>query len=480
MLDSNIIADLSRAVREGRTIATYGAKVVPDTVFSNSSDLQEIINKSRDGVIHAPIGENRTWSVVEPTEPFQDYSTTLGHWAFNENTGTEAVDSSVNHNDLTLTNPTWASGKFGYCVDFNGSSSKGQTTVNSVEGIVSAMYVAGWINPDSISGVDPVVTLAGTFKLYLDGGVLKLDITDGSTETVNSGLTVATGSWQHIGFQYNAGVVHIWVGDIVHKETIAITSWTSPGDTLQVGTDGSNYYDGKIDEVIIEPDVRIEDDWPVVNLISSSKDYAFWCFAEGSGVYVHDASMFGPSLVLNGGTWTDGYRREAVSFNGSSDYGVLAAPSATSFTDILTIEVGIRFDTDAACPIISQTDGLNLRYDGSGHIISALGGVTNSTSTLGELTVDTDNWYNVAVVYDGVNKECWINGQKYGQVESTGTAMVTANPLYIARNVAGNEFGDCTITLIRIYKGRLKPYYRWVDYYQPGIHGFGIEEWMVP
>jgi len=343
------------------------------------------------------------------------------------------------------------------------------------------MFVGLWVKPTSLIGTSPLVYLDDAFLLYLEDTGLKVLVTDGVTpEIFDTGLTLTTGAWQYVSFQFNAGTIFVSVGDLVYRTTSTLTTLAAHGTALTVGNNLGDYYDGLIDEVLIDANVQIEDDWPVVDDTSGLNDVIFWPCNENTGTTLRPAGFLGITGTVYGTTWVAGYRDYAVKFDGATDYADATTVAETFSDDALSIEVGIRFDVDAACPIISQASGINLEYTGT-HIRANINGVSAGATNIAALTVDTNEWYNICVVYNGSQKQCWINGQKYGEINATGTASMPADTLYLGRNVAGDSFGACSIDFVRLYRAIRKPYYRDIAYLCMGQQGLtATEEWMVP
>ena len=483
IFDAPSMAQLSKAVRSNRSRSQQGAKVVADDVFSTPAEIAEIAARVAESGSAESIGQNHAWSVVEPSAPLQTSVTTIAHYRFDETSGTEGADASRNDNDLTVSGATWATGKFGNCLSFDGTNDVATVTAVSAEPLRNYLYVSCWVKPSYLSGTRPIVKLAERFVLHFDAAELKVDIIDGATTyTVSSGMDAVVDTWQFITLQFNSGQVILGLDDLVYRETIALTTYTDEfpvaGLALTVGSDGTAFFAGLLDEVLVEANTRVEDDFPKVLTMAGPNDVIFWPFLENAGTSVFDVKVLAEELTLHGGTWTSGRTLYGVSFDGVDDYAD-CTPVAETFTDrTLSIEVGIKFLADEETPIITQAGGLNLQYDGAGGIVAALGGVSNPTSVVGQLTVDSD-WHNLVIVYDGTNKECWLDGMKIGQVACTGTATMPAVPMYIAKD--GTTFGNFVIDRVRVYRARLRPYYRFVPYFIPGTHGFTSTEpeWMV-
>jgi len=485
MLPPNIISDLRRAVKDGRAVSTFGGLVMADQVFANTGELLNMIDEVSDGADSTALSRYMTYSVVVPIEPFIRTETCVGHWHMDTSSSTPTVtpDETANSNDLLTGDCAIVSGgKWSNCLSLNGTSAVASVTMVSVEPIGEFVFVGGWFKPTTLTGVSPLVYIDDAFSLYVDGTTLKVTVTDGVTpQTLSSDLTVATGAWQYISFQFNAGTIYVTVDDIVYKTSSTLTTLAAHGTDLKVGGDGTDYYDGLIDELLIDANVRIEDDWPVVYDTTGLNDVVFWPCNENTGTTLNPIDFLGIAATLSGGAWVDGYRGDyAVQFDGATDYAS-ATPVAETFSDdALSIEVSVRFDVDAACPIISQTSGINLEYTGT-HIRANINGVSAGATDIAPLTVDTDEWYNICIVYNGSQKQCWVNGQKYGEIDATGTASMTDDTLYLARNVAGDSFGACSINAVRLYRAILAPYWRDIPYLCMGQQGLGAkEEWIIP
>jgi len=484
MLEATALTELARAVRQSRSRSTHGARVEVDDVFSKAAEIIDIATHAAEGGSIVPIGRNHTWSIVVPTAPLATDITSMAHYRFDETSGAEGADASLNDNDIAVSGATWATGKFGNCLSFDGTNDSATVTLVAEEPLRNYLYVTAWVNPSSLTGTRPICKLADRFSLYLVAGVLKVDIIDGGTTyTVSSGLTATTSTWQFITLQYLDGQVFLALDDLVYRGSIAMTSWAeeypASGETLTVGTDGSSFFAGLLDELLIEANVRVKDDFHVVNQTANYNDVIFWPFVENAGTSIYSTRLNGETLTLTGGTWTTGKTRYGVLFDGTDDYGS-CTPTAETFTGhTVSLEVGIKFTSSGvACPIITQADGLNLAIDASGNITAALGNVTNPSSVLGQLTVDTDGWYSLCVVYDGVSKQLYLNGQMIGEVASTGTFTMPAVPLYVARD--GSTYGACTIDRIRVYRGKLKPYYRYMPLFAAGEHAVNsLADWIT-
>jgi hypothetical protein len=90
--------------------------------------------------------------VFIPSAHAQDITTGLvGHWKFDEGSGTTATDSSGNNNTGTLVNgPVWTTGKMGGALSFDGSDDYVDVgTVPNYSPAMSYGTFSAWIKTDS-------------------------------------------------------------------------------------------------------------------------------------------------------------------------------------------------------------------------------------------------------------------------------------------------------------------------------------------
>lgn len=114
----------------------------------------------------------------------QDITTGLvGHWKFDEGSGTTAADSSGNNNTGTLINgPTWTlapsnggDGKIGGAVSFDGITQYVNSGSNTILDNLPALSFSAWINP-STATYGPQGTVVqkghGGISLLYEGWIL--------------------------------------------------------------------------------------------------------------------------------------------------------------------------------------------------------------------------------------------------------------------------------------------------------------------
>ncbi|MEM4484211.1 MAG: CCXG family PEP-CTERM protein, partial [Candidatus Methanomethylicia archaeon] len=190
------------------------------------------------------------------TNPIYNESGLISSWHFNEGSGTIAFDSSGNNNNGNLVNdPTWADGKFGRALNFDGTNDY----VISSTGISppSTFTVNVWIYYTGDNGV--VVDWLGQANINTGYHASGIEIVGGTVRVrywnlpcVNLG-SITPNNWYMITLVYDGNNLKGYIngefkgstsGALSHPSTLYIA--LAAADSTNCG-DGS-YFAGKIDE----------------------------------------------------------------------------------------------------------------------------------------------------------------------------------------------------------------------------------------
>mgnify|MGYP001619161724 CR=1 FL=1 len=183
----------------------------------------------------------------------------LGHWKFDEGSGTTAADSSGNNYTGTLTNgPTWTTGAVGNSVTLDGTNdyvSLG-TTLD-----VSALpfTLSAWVNPANFNDWS---TIIGKRTTYSASGMrfnLDLKPTTGTVilQSAASGISFSYAppfnTWTHLTVVARSGATDLYVNGVLTQTLGGFTLGTGATSQLRIGNvpDGPDQFAGKIDEVTI-------------------------------------------------------------------------------------------------------------------------------------------------------------------------------------------------------------------------------------
>lgn len=182
----------------------------------------------------------------------------VGYWSFAEGTGTKATDFSGNHNTGTLTNgPTWANGKRGKALSFDGSGDV--VTVNSTLGNfgTSDFSVTGWYKQTADAYIISKRATCDHGSFWDIGtNPLEIDIDQDGAGTNYLALVDPTssndGNWHHFAVTRSGTAVSLYRDgtSVASGNSAAPTNLSNP-TTLSIG--GGNPcggdFNGTIDEV---------------------------------------------------------------------------------------------------------------------------------------------------------------------------------------------------------------------------------------
>ncbi len=365
----------------------------------------------------------------------------VSYWKLNEAEGTSVVDSKGS-NDGTNTSATIVDGKFGYCLEFDGSTSfvdLGDDTDFEFAG--GDFTLEAWVNPDVINVAQAIFSkwnISGNQREYLfqinSSGKLELmtssDGTAESTATATTALTAST--WQHV---------------IV----------TKTGTTATFYIDGASDGSGTVDNVINTGTAKAYIGASENN--GASPDDVFDGKIDNVRAYSNDLGSE-KILELYNISGRENFRLSHGVFNGTDNYIDTADHSDLDGGDIFSVSFAIKMSSlpGTLTWIMNKYDGT----DGWGVRINASNKVElfYDDSVDGEITFDTDQvlstgkFEHIAFTKNGTSLKAYVGG--------TETNSTTAGSATIGTNVSDfevgrystNFFGD-RLDEVRVYTDEL-------------------------
>jgi|WetSurMetagenome_2_1015567.scaffolds.fasta_scaffold00185_28 hypothetical protein len=171
-------------------------------------------------------------------------------------------DSGPYGNNITLHNVTWAAGKSGFCLSFNGTTGYGVTAAlsgSSLDFGTGDWTVALWINttsPSNSGHKENILSKGDPFNtgvtLSIEHGVTFACV--GSTATAGFNWSIKPvndGGWHYYVCARKSGIVS------VYDDTVLVNSYSYQGSVTVAsalylgrhGTGSSEYYNGMLDEI---------------------------------------------------------------------------------------------------------------------------------------------------------------------------------------------------------------------------------------
>lgn len=182
----------------------------------------------------------------------------VGHWTFDEGSGTTAYDRSGNGNNGTLTNgPIWTTGQLGGALSFDGVNDF--VDMGDVLDLSPDYTIVAWFNSNSLLGAQRIVFKDSPYALSLnDGGSGRLrHFNRSQSSIITDGIPaqIATGVYYHAvaSFDSASHIRVLYVNGVVSRQTSGVVGVTANTATpFRIGGSGSGYFfNGQIDDVRI-------------------------------------------------------------------------------------------------------------------------------------------------------------------------------------------------------------------------------------
>ena len=197
-------------------------------------------------------------ALVVPTTAWADppAPALVAAYAFDEGTGGVAIDASGNGHFGTISGATWANGRYGGALSFDGSGA------SVLLGSLGTFYNSGftleaWVQKASAARNDVAVvgswTGSGGPMLWVDHLATRYHLTlgGGLSSYLDSGHNPVAGQWQHLAATFDGTTARFYIdGSEVASRTAS--GGIGSSDVWRVGAYGSSpggFFDGLIDEV---------------------------------------------------------------------------------------------------------------------------------------------------------------------------------------------------------------------------------------
>ena len=369
----------------------------------------------------------------------------LGHWSFDDATGTIAHDSSGNgYNGSLINNPVWTSGKLGVALSFNGTSQYIDIGSPSGLNLHSAMTASAWFYLNSTSGAQTILfgDYGGGSPLYnvtinQDGaGIVRGEYFGsggGSSDYYVKTAAVSAKAWHQVVMTRNSsGTISMYVDGVLSNAGTSGTAGSVNSAALTdftIGRPGSyngQYFNGKIDDVRVygralsAPEVSTLYSSSVQKIIgetnlsvnsANSGLIGYWSF---DGPDLNSTTAFDRSgqgnngTLINGPTPTIGKLGQALSFNGNNTY--IKVNSLSSITLPLSASMWVKLNSEGTSGD-SNSVLFGLRFYlalDSAHGLEYWAGYWLHTSTV----IPTGSWNQITLVSTSGGTTIYLNGQQ--------------------------------------------------------------------
>ncbi len=417
----------------------------------------------------------------------------IGMWNFDEGTGSTAYDETGYENNGTLYGtPSWTTGIDGDAISFDGTDDYvdcGNDSIFNFNG-TNAFTISCWIKPENLAAKQGIVgkwggTVTGNWYespymiAFDDYGKVRIAIGSetetGSVYIMADNFTVS--KWYHIVATYDGYTLCAYLNGQKKDSAYYNFPLASNTQSLKIGVYGNStlyYFDGSIDCVSLYNYSFNANE--VMELYISAGICGEWNLNEGSGSTAADDSGYDNDGVIYGANWTnghpdsDGYFRNALSFDGTDDYVDCGNDSMFNFNDTnaFTISCWIKPENLAAKQgIVGKWGGTvtgnwyespyMIAFDDYGKVRIAIGAdVSTGSIYIPASNFTSGNWYHIAATYDGSVLRGYLNGVEKDSEQYDFTLVSNSSSVEIGRY--GNSTKYCfdgDIDKVRLYNRAL-------------------------
>ena len=287
-------------------------------------------------------------------------------YAFDETSGTTAADASGNGRTGLVAGATWATGRYGGALSFDGSDDYvGLPALGTFYN--SAFTLEAWVQKATTKNdVGIVGSWAGSGPmLWVDHLATRHHLTLGSSFSsyLDSGVNPSVGQWQHLAATFDGATARYFV-DGVQVATRAFSGSVGTSDAWRIGAYGSvagGFFDGLIDEI------RVYDRALSSSEIVADRDTPLGIVTPGAPTEPGDLTVTGSTQTSVSLSWTASTDDVGVSgYNVYRDGAPAGTTTSTSFTvNGLSCSTGYVIEVEA--------------FDGPGNL-SPRADVTGSTT----------------------------------------------------------------------------------------------------
>ncbi len=364
--------------------------------------------------------------------------TAVGHWTFEEGTGTKTYDLTANNNDGDFVrNPQWVEGYKGTGIEFNGSDNLIKIPDSPSLDLSVAGTISCWVYLNNYNRYGELLDKGNkknawkytAYSLHFNNWNSKIASFTIHGEYSSLTQTLKTSDlelkkWHNITATFDSSYLKIYLdgelSSVAENKTGVLRN--SPGALIIGGRcEESPYYslDGKVDEVVIWNRALSVNE--VKSIFEGDKigHTGIFSLNEGSGTEITDY-MGNVGVIENvwNQTWIDGKINNSLTFDGIDDY-VISSYSGLVREYPFSISAWLKpnsvqnirravFGLNRTTGSFGQHFGVYINEQGK-PVVRACYKSYENEEAIGTTKIDKDKWNFVTTVFDSCDIKLYVN-----------------------------------------------------------------------
>jgi LruC domain-containing protein len=376
----------------------------------------------------------------------------IAAWHFDENAGNTVNDAAGGHNGV-ISGATWVSGIRGSALQFNGIDNLVQIPKAGFNPVGGSISFSFWFRLNAVGDNGSFIYQNVKYNISMDAqGRPGFALYTPVWKSVNSGYSnrVLDTDWHHVAMTYNGSEMKIYLDGLFRTSTTNTGNLQSSASDVYIGKQGTiTPFKGTIDEMLMYDRALTEPE--VLQIFGSTPDpgtgsdnlVSYYKLDENTGTTAND-SKGANTGTITGATWGQGISGSCLVFDGTS--GAVKVPSKLNLNPVygITMMAWAKTASYATTKIFQKGDydghGLGLgNWDGWGAQIRLTGNITQGLSWGSGLPI-LNQWYHLAMTYDGQQLKFYVNGQLSNSKAVTGLLYVNSRDLAIGSDDGTQKF----------------------------------------
>jgi LruC domain-containing protein len=399
-----------------------------------------------------------------------DYPTEglLALWHFNETSGTQATDAQGGFNG-EVTGGSWTPGINQNCISLSGENSRVLIPSNPDLNLTNdAISLSFWFKMGEIGNDGTLMFHNTKYIVRIDNhGKVNFALYNPTYKSVTTPWSerIIDADWHHVAATYDGETMKLYIDNELKASLLTSGNLNSRVTNVYIGSmTTSEYFGGLIDEAALyNRALTVEEINTIFTTIPNpgtgdANLVSWWPMNEFGGTNVPDV-VGSNNGTLSGATWTTGVIDNCLSFNGESDNVNIPNNPSLVFTNTLTIMAWAKTRDYKEAKIAQKGDWDGHGIGGTkwtgwkGHIRLASGTSESIESTDGRPLLN--EWYHIAVTYDGAVLKLYVNGQLNNSRNVSGSLNLNSRPASIGSDNGAQKFFNGLIDEVKFFNTAL-------------------------